>query len=199
MHAILGQDKELLFCEYSTIEIHRDGELSITCLGKPIEKPDYFWPILGSTDGFIVENMLQNAGIESVLDLKELQTARSKIATYQRFAQHGIRVPDTIVFFKDSDKQTLVNRFGYPFVVKPDIGFGGEGVELIHNEQELQKESPYAFAYFVLNDKRDRLYQRIDARIDEMLLEGLVAEVEKLKEKGCHRGMERKMKKPESN
>ena len=40
-----------------------------------------------------------------------------------------------------------------------------------------------------MNDKRDRLYQRIDARIDEMLLEGLVAEVEKLKEKGCHRGM----------
>ena len=58
-----------------------------------------------------------------------------------------------------------------------------------HNEQERQKESPYAFAYFVLNDKRDRLYQRIDERIDEMLLEGLVAEVEKLKEKGCHRGM----------
>ena len=53
-----------------------------------------------------------------------------------------------------------------------------------HNEQERQKESPYAFAYFVLNDERDRLYQRIDARIDEMLLEGLVAEVEKLKEKG---------------
>lgn len=51
--------------------------------------------------------------------------------------------------------------------------------------RERQKESPYAFAYFVLNDKRDRLYQRIDARIDEMLLEGLVAEVEKLKEKGA--------------
>ncbi|MEF2686150.1 MAG: tRNA (adenosine(37)-N6)-dimethylallyltransferase MiaA [Lachnospiraceae bacterium] len=58
-----------------------------------------------------------------------------------------------------------------------------------HNEQERQKESPYAFAYFVLNDKRERLYQRIDARIDEMLSEGLVAEVERLKENGCHRGM----------
>ena len=52
-----------------------------------------------------------------------------------------------------------------------------------------RRNSPYRFAYFVLNDKRDRLYQRIDERIDEMLLEGLVAEVEKLKEKGCHRGM----------
>ena len=85
-----------------------------------------------------MENMLQNAGIESILDLKELQTARSKIATYQRFAQHGIRVPDTVVFFKDSERQLLADRFGYPFVVKPDSGFGGEGVELIHNEAELQ-------------------------------------------------------------
>mgnify|MGYP002610070319 FL=1 len=138
MRAILGQDKELLFCEYSTIEIQRDGELFITCLGEKIDKPDYFWPVLSATDGFIVENMLQNAGIESILDLKELQTARSKIATYQRFAQHGIRVPDTVVFFKDSERQLLADRFGYPFVVKPDSGFGGEGVELIHNEAELQ-------------------------------------------------------------
>lgn len=138
MRAILGQDKELLFCEYSTIEIQRDGELFITCLGEKIEKPDYFWPILGATDGFIVENMLQNAGIESVLNLKEVQTARSKIATYQRLAQHGFRVPDTVVFFKDSDQQMLAERFGYPFVVKPDSGFGGEGVELIHNKEELR-------------------------------------------------------------
>ena len=53
-----------------------------------------------------------------------------------------------------------------------------------HNEQERQKESPYAFAYFVLNDKRDRLYQRIDERIDEMLLEGLVARSRKAEGKG---------------
>lgn len=138
MQAIVGEDKELLFCDYSTIEIGRDGELAITCLGEKIEKPDYFWPLLGSTDGFIVENMLQDAGIPSVLNLRELQTARSKIATYQRLAQNGVRVPDTIVFFKDSDPQILVNRFGYPFVVKPDSGFGGVGVELIHNEQELK-------------------------------------------------------------
>ena len=110
----------------------------ITCLGEKMEKPDYFWPLLGSTDGFILENMLQDAGIPSILNLRELQVARSKIATYQRFAQNGIRVPDTMVFFKDSDPETLSGRFGYPFVVKPDSGFGGIGVELIHNGQELK-------------------------------------------------------------
>ena len=138
MQALIGKDKEVLFCEYSTIEICRNGELAITCLGEKMEKPDYFWPLLGSTDGFILENMLQDAGIPSILNLRELQVARSKIATYQRFAQNGIRVPDPMVFFKDSDPETLSGRVGYPFVVKPDSGFGGIGVELIHNGQELK-------------------------------------------------------------
>lgn len=58
-----------------------------------------------------------------------------------------------------------------------------------HNEQERRKASPYQAAYFVLNDKRDRLYARIDGRVEEMLKEGLVEEVRALKEKGFHRGM----------
>ena len=31
-----------------------------------------------------------------------------------------------------------------------------------HNEEERQKESPYNFAYYVLNMERSRLYERID-------------------------------------
>ena len=58
-----------------------------------------------------------------------------------------------------------------------------------HNEEEHQKESPYNFAYFVLNDEREHLYQRIDQRVDIMLEHGLLDEVKKLKEMGYHRGM----------
>ena len=58
-----------------------------------------------------------------------------------------------------------------------------------HNEKERQKTSPYNFAYFVLNDDRSRLYQRIDQRIDIMLEEGLVEEVKRLKVKGYTRDM----------
>lgn len=58
-----------------------------------------------------------------------------------------------------------------------------------HNEKEREKESPYQFCYFVLNDIREHLYKRIELRIDEMLKEGLVAEVEMLKEKGYTREM----------
>lgn len=58
-----------------------------------------------------------------------------------------------------------------------------------HNEEQRQKVSPYQLAYFVLNDERSRLYERIDRRVDEMLEKGLVEEVQKLKEMGYHRGM----------
>lgn len=58
-----------------------------------------------------------------------------------------------------------------------------------HNEKERAKESPYDFCYFVLNDERSRLYERIDLRIDKMLEEGLVEEVSALKAKGYTRDM----------
>ena len=53
-----------------------------------------------------------------------------------------------------------------------------------HNDSERQKESPYNFAYFVLNDERKRLYDRIDKRVDIMVENGLVEEVKKLKNMG---------------
>ncbi len=58
-----------------------------------------------------------------------------------------------------------------------------------HNEQERMRSSPYQFAYFVLNDDRSRLYERIEKRVDRMMEEGLLEEVIRLKEMGCKQGM----------
>ena len=58
-----------------------------------------------------------------------------------------------------------------------------------HNERERQKESPYQFCYFVLNDKRECLYDRIDKRVDQMIENGLIEEVKQLKERGCTKQM----------
>lgn len=54
-----------------------------------------------------------------------------------------------------------------------------------HNAKQREKLSPYNFAYFVLNDDREKLYQRIEQRIDRMLEEGLVEEVKKALQYGC--------------
>lgn len=58
-----------------------------------------------------------------------------------------------------------------------------------HNELQRQKESPYDGVFFVLTDERERLYKNIDKRVDNMLATGLVEEVKKLKDMGCHRNM----------
>lgn len=58
-----------------------------------------------------------------------------------------------------------------------------------HNQQERAKEAAYDACYFVLNDERERLYQRIEERVDEMLSKGLVEEVRTLKQMGCHKDM----------
>lgn len=58
-----------------------------------------------------------------------------------------------------------------------------------HNELQRQKESPYDGVFFVLTDERERLYKNIDKRVDNMLVAGLVEEVKKLKDMGCHRNM----------
>lgn len=51
-----------------------------------------------------------------------------------------------------------------------------------HNATEAAKESPYNFAYFVLNCDRKLLYDRIDKRVDIMMEQGLVNEVKYLKD-----------------
>ena len=56
-----------------------------------------------------------------------------------------------------------------------------------HNEEQRQKESPYDFSYFVLNDERSVLYERIEKRVDIMVEQGLVEEVRSLKEMGLSR------------
>ena len=49
-----------------------------------------------------------------------------------------------------------------------------------HNEEQSQNISPYNFVYFVLNDKRELLYERINKRVDIMFDKGLVNEVKNL-------------------
>ena len=53
-----------------------------------------------------------------------------------------------------------------------------------HNKEQRQKESPYNFRYYVLNMDREKLYNRINLRVDIMVENGLVDEVKKLKEMG---------------
>ena len=54
-----------------------------------------------------------------------------------------------------------------------------------HNAAQHLRESPYDFRYIVLNDDRQAVYDRIDARVDKMISKGLEDEVISLIKMGC--------------
>lgn len=58
-----------------------------------------------------------------------------------------------------------------------------------HNAVQRTRLSPYCFVYFVLNNERQVLYDRIEARIDKMLSDGLIEEVLGLLEAGYSRDL----------
>ncbi len=58
-----------------------------------------------------------------------------------------------------------------------------------HNTEQRARKSPYDFSYFVLTDDREKLYARIDDRVDQMIKAGLVDEVRGLLQMGCDRSM----------
>ena len=58
-----------------------------------------------------------------------------------------------------------------------------------HNTIQRQRESRFCSCYFVLNDRRDRIYEKIDRRVDQMMEAGLVEEVKRLLTFGCTKDM----------
>lgn len=53
-----------------------------------------------------------------------------------------------------------------------------------HNETQQKNESPYNYAFIILNMDRQKLYDRINLRVDLMLKDGLEEEVRKLLDMG---------------
>ena len=53
-----------------------------------------------------------------------------------------------------------------------------------HNAEQKEKETPYDAAVIILNMEREKLYERIELRIDIMMQEGLLEEVKGLLDKG---------------
>ena len=53
-----------------------------------------------------------------------------------------------------------------------------------HNQEQKSHTSPYELYYFVLTAPRDVLYAQINLRVDEMIRDGLLSEVERLQKRG---------------
>ena len=85
----------------------------------------------------------------------------------------------------DPEYAEIVHKNNVKRVIRAIEFYRQTGTKLSeHNSNEMQNVSPYNFAYFVLNDDRQNLYDRINKRVDIMVEQGLFAEVEGLRKNG---------------
>ncbi len=142
-------------------------------------------PILVGGTGFYIQAVLYD------IDFTENGSDHSYREELEALAkEHGAEYLHTMLASVDPASAEAIHANNVKRVIRA-LEFYQETGERIseHNEEEHQKASPYQFAYFVLNDARDRIYANIDYRVDLMLEHGLVEEVRRLQAQGCTRDM----------
>ncbi len=142
-------------------------------------------PILVGGTGFYIQAVLYD------IDFTEQDEDPALREKYERIAsEKGARYLHEKLAEVDPDSAEAIHENNVRRTIRALEFYEKSKIPIsAHNAQERQKESPYNFCYFVLNDERERIYQKIDERVDRMLEDGLTDEVRALKENGCHTGM----------
>lgn len=137
-------------------------------------------PILVGGTGFYIQSILYDIDFtENEADtayrheLEHLAKEQGNEALYQMLMEAD---PEAAKDLHPNNVKRIIRALEYHRLT-------GEKISA-HNQEQRQKVSPYEAYYFVLTMDREKLYQRIDLRVDLMLEQGLVEEVRKLKEMG---------------
>ena len=151
-------------------------------------------PIVTGGTGFYVQALLRDidfgSGEESALPAERNLSGACRARLEALAAEKGPEYLHAMLREADPASAEAIHPNNQKRVVRALEFFHLTGEPISrHNEREREKEPAYNACYFVLNDLRERIYERIDLRVDEMLRQGLVKEVERLREMGCHRGM----------
>lgn len=142
-------------------------------------------PIVTGGTGFYIQALLRDIDFTENDDNKEYREYLEKLAK-----QEGVECLHEMLFQIDPVSAQVIHKNNVKRTIRALEFFQLTGKRISeHNEQEKIKSSAYNSCYFVLNDERDRLYERIEKRIDEMLDTGLAEEVKALRNMGCTRDM----------
>ena len=143
-------------------------------------------PIFTGGTGFYIQSVLYDIEFEENENGREYRTSLEKLAK----EENGLHKLYAMLQEKDPKSAQIIHENNVKRVIRALEFFEETGTPISeHNEEQREKESPYTFCYFVLNDDRERLYCNIDKRVDVMLETGLVEEVKKLHEKGYTKDM----------
>lgn len=137
-------------------------------------------PIVTGGTGFYIQALLYDIDFD---ENEKEDACRKELEAYAK--EHGAEALHEKLAFVDPVSAEMIHPNNIKRVIRALEFYEQTGKRISeHNETQRQRESPYAFAYFVLTDDRAHLYERINRRVDQMIEEGLVNEVQALKDKG---------------
>ena len=137
-------------------------------------------PIITGGTGFYIQAVLRDIDFSESEGKSDIRSAYEKLAE-----ERGPQALHAILAEKDPEAAREIHQNNLKRVIRALEFYDQTGTPISrHNEEQRAKDSPYCYLYFVLNDKRKRLYDRIDRRVDQMIGAGLVDEVRRLKARG---------------
>lgn len=142
-------------------------------------------PIVVGGTGFYIQALLYDIDFSAEEDNSVIRAELEKAA-----AEHGTGYLYERLMEVDAASAAAIHPNNHKRILRALEFYQLNGFPISqHNEKERQKESAYRSCYFVLNDDRERLYQRINERVDAMMADGLLEEVTRLRQMGCKRDM----------
>jgi len=131
-------------------------------------------PIICGGTGFYIQSVLYDIDFDKSADADD--TIRTELTNI--LESQGTDALFNILKEVDPKSSELIHPNNTKRVIRAIEYYKITGNKISeHNEKESQKDSPYNYHFFVLNDDRDALYKRIDTRVDKMVTEGLLDEV----------------------
>lgn len=142
-------------------------------------------PIIAGGTGFYIQALLYDIDFT-----REQQDEAYRRELEQYVKEHGAQALHNKLNLVDEKSANAIHENNVKRVIRALEFHHLTGQKISeHNKQQQNKKSPYQAVYFVLNDDREKLYQRIDQRVDLMIENGLVDEVLRLKNRGYHKNM----------
>ncbi len=140
-------------------------------------------PIIVGGTGFYIQSVLYDINFQEGEEDTALRESLERIAQ-----EKGVQFLHSILKECDPKAAQEIHANNIKRVIRAIEFYRQTGKKISeHNDAEREKKSVYDSRYFVLTDQREKLYNAIDKRVDQMIVEGLVDEVKQLMDMGCKR------------
>ena len=143
-------------------------------------------PVICGGTGFYIQALLYDIDFTDEPETEELADYRRSLESVAAESNGASRL-HKMLSETDPESAEMIDEGNVKRVIRALMFYHIHGQKISeHNSRESEKRlngaehSPYNYTYFVLYGDRERLYRKIDQRVDLMMEEGLAKEAERL-------------------